>query len=1012
MAFHKRKIALSLSKPAIRKKIVDCLFDSAYDVTEYDKDESSQPDLFILDASSAGRISRQVLALKKASGVFLPVIVVLDADEPIDPWLADGFDDCLQEPFSKAQLEARVSVLLRLREWSEKLIRRNETRYEAIFEATGAATLLVDEDSTIVMANRTCLPVTGYHPEELIGTKWINYVAPESLDDMMKHHRARRGVEAIAPDRYEAKLVNKSGEARDTILEVRMVSGTAQSVVSLMDVTERRRAEDVALKAEQRYRVLFERAPVMAVITRNEGGVPFITECNDLFLDTLGYVRSEVVGRHLADLYTHESRRALLSGGYQRAMDGSFVAEERQLVARDGRVVETLVRAMPETDHQGRISGTLAMFVDLTDMRAAQEAMRASEARYKALFDNEHTVMLVIDPESAAIVDANQAATLFYGWSHEELMRKMLFDINTLPPPEVFDRLEQACSMKRHEFEFQHRLADGSVRDVNVFNGPIWIGSKKFVLSVIHDISWRKHAEAQNRLLLQAIAQAGEAVMVVDRDGIILYVNPAFEKVTGYANNEAVGQNPRFLKSGNRDDAFYREMWATISSGKTWRGRFENKRKNGVLYTEDATISPICDDRGAVVSYVAVKRDITDMLSLQNEKDRLEGQLRHAQKMEAVGRLAGGIAHDFNNMLHVILGYGEIILQKLHQEDRLREDIEEIVKAGQRSAALTRQLLAFSRKQPLQPEVLDANVLLRNLEMMLRRLIGEDIDLQLVSAAEPAYINADPRQIEQVILDLAVNSRDAMPHGGTLTIETALVELDDQYAQANVEFVPDWYVIISVTDTGCGMDKETIAKIFEPFFTTKEKGKGTGLGLSTAFGIVKQSGGNILVYSEPGKGTTFKIYIPGSRTAPELKTERGDEHSRPSISLQILLVEDEDLLRGLFAAILTNLGHHVAAAAEGGEALLLVEEKGLKPDLVITDVVMPGMSGSALAERLQRSIPSIKMLFMSGYPENNITCREALASSSHLHFIQKPFAIKDLAAKIEQVMRATEKNSS
>ncbi|KAF0182835.1 MAG: PAS domain S-box [Nitrospirae bacterium] len=1005
MAFHKRKIALSLSKPAIRKKIIDCLFDSAYDVTEYDKDESSQPDLFILDASSAGRVSRQVLALKKASGVFLPVIVALDADEPIDPWLADGFDDCLQEPFSKAQLEVRASVLLRLRAWSEKLIRRNETKYEAIFEATGAATLLVDEDCTIVMANRTCLPVTGYHPEELIGTKWINYVAPESLDDMMKHHRARRGVEAIAPDRYEAKLVNKSGEARDTILEVRMVSGTAQSVVSLLDVTERRRAEAVVLKAEQRYRVLFERAPVMAVITRNEGGVPLITECNEMFLDTLGYMRSEVVGRHLADLYTHESRRALLSGGYHRAMDGSFVAEERQLVARDGRVVDALVRAVPETDYQGRISGTLAMFVDLTDLRA-------SEARYKALFDNEHTVMLVIDPESAAIVDANQAATLFYGWSHEELMRKMLFDINTLPPPKVFDRLEQACSMKRHEFEFQHRLADGSVRDVNVFNGPIWIGSKKFVLSVIHDISWRKHAEAQNRLLLQAIAQAGEAVMVADRDGIILYVNPAFEKVTGYANNEAVGQNPRFLKSGNRDDAFYREMWATISSGKTWRGRFENKRKNGVLYTEDATISPICDDRGDVVSYVAVKRDITDMLSLQNEKDRLEGQLRHAQKMEAVGRLAGGIAHDFNNMLHVILGYGEIILQKLHQEDPLREDIEEIVKAGQRSAALTRQLLAFSRKQPLQPEVLDANVLLRNLEMMLRRLIGEDIDLQLVSSAEPAYINADPRQIEQVILDLAVNSRDAMPHGGTLTIETALVELDDQYAQANVEFVPDWYVIISVTDTGCGMDKETIAKIFEPFFTTKEKGKGTGLGLSTAFGIVKQSGGNILVYSEPGKGTTFKIYIPGSRTAPELKTERGDEHSRPGVSLQILLVEDEDLLRGLFAAILTNLGHHVAAAAEGGEALLLVKEKGLKPDLVITDVVMPGMSGSALAERLQRCIPSIKMLFMSGYPENNITCREALASRSHIHFIQKPFAIKDLAAKIEQVMCATEKNSS
>ncbi|HSW64466.1 MAG TPA: PAS domain S-box protein [Dissulfurispiraceae bacterium] len=417
MANKKRTIAACFSSQKERELVTALLSGLGYDVADFDAENGTLPDLYILDAPSAVRIGRQVLALKQTTDVFLPAMVALRTHEPIGSWLADGFDDCLREPFSKTELQTKVAMLLRLRKQSEELARRSEATYHAIFEATGTATLLVDEDTTIIMANETNLVVTGYSPEEIIGTKWTKYVSPESLETMLKYHKARRGDSEKAPERYETKLINKAGDVREAILDIGLLPGTKKSVVSLLDITEHKRAE-------QHYRALFEGAPAMYVLTHNEGGVPIIAECNELFLSTLGYTRTEAVGRPLADLYTPESRRALLDGGYHRAMNGRFTSEERQLVARDGRIVETLLRTLPEIDAQGKVIGTLAMFVDLTDMRAAQDAMKASEARYRALFENMHTVMLVIDPENGDVVDANPAAEHFYGWSREALMRK------------------------------------------------------------------------------------------------------------------------------------------------------------------------------------------------------------------------------------------------------------------------------------------------------------------------------------------------------------------------------------------------------------------------------------------------------------------------------------------------------------------------------------------------------------------------------------------------------------
>ena len=368
-------------------------------------------------------------------------------------------------------------------------------------------------------------------------------------------------------------------------------------------------------------------------------------------------------------------------------------------------------------------------------------------------------------------------------------------------------------------------------------------------------------------LLMTAIEQSADGIVITDAQGTIQYVNPAFTRVSGYSREEALGKNPRILKSGKHDEAYYRKLWETILGGEIWQDEITNRRSDGSLYPEQMTITPVRDQRGEITHFIAIKAEVT-------ERKRLEQQLRQAQKMEAVGRLAGGVAHDFNNLLTIISGYSELLLEHPGTVEPLRGYVNEIRNASGRAASLTRQLLAFSRQQVLAPRVLDLNAVVANIEKMLKRLIGEDIDLVTVLAESLWPVKADPGQLEQVLLNLAVNARDAMPKGGMLTIETANVEMDRTYAQTHFPLSPGPYVLLAFSDTGIGMDAETQARIFEPFFTTKEKGKGTGLGLATVYGIVKQSGGYIWVYSEVGKGTTFKIYLPRSDEVDESEPRR------------------------------------------------------------------------------------------------------------------------------------------
>ena len=521
------------------------------------------------------------------------------------------------------------------------------------------------------------------------------------------------------------------------------------------------------------------------------------------------------------------------------------------------------------------------------------------------------------------------------------------------------------------------------------------VGDENVIQCNIRDITERKRSSEEHARLIRAIEQTSESIVMTDTEGAIVYVNPAFESVSGWTREEVLGQNPRILKSGRQDDAFYRTMWETLARGAVWTGRMVNRRKDGTLYQESATISPIRDAAGQIINYVAAQRDVTAESALQE-------RLHQAQKMESVGRLAAGVAHDFNNLLGVILGYGELVRDGLPSDDPLREDVAHILEAAERAAASTRQLLALGRKQPRRVRSLDLSTVVSESSKILSRLAGETIELEIRLHPALGGVRADAGQIEQVLLNLVLNARDALPEGGRITIETRNEELAADGTSPHGEIPPGSYVLLTVTDTGPGMDAATRAKIFEPFFTTKETGKGTGLGLAVAHGIVHQSGGEIEVDSEVGVGTAFKVYLPrfddpvlapGDRMAPSPLTGGAET---------VLLVDDEAALRELIRRVLESHGYSVLVARDGDEAVRVSEAHAGAIQILVTDVIMPGATGTEVTEIISVDRPEMKVLYVSGYSEESIVRRGLLGSGRA--FLSKPFALTLLLRRVRELL--------
>ncbi len=503
------------------------------------------------------------------------------------------------------------------------------------------------------------------------------------------------------------------------------------------------------------------------------------------------------------------------------------------------------------------------------------------------------------------------------------------------------------------------------------------------------------------RKLWQALDQSADPIVITNRVGIIEYVNPGFEVLTGYSKGEALGNSLRFLRSANEAPEVYEAMWETVFSGGTFRGNVVNQKRNGEAFSVQKTLTPLLDSAGEITHFISTDRDIT-------EQCRLEVQLQQAHKMDAIGRLAGGVAHDFNNLLMVISSYAELMLDSLSAKHPLRRNVQEIMGASRRAADLTRQLLVFGRKQVQTLQLLDLNSVIDEISRMLLRMIGEDIEFVFLPGARLGIVKADPVQIEQVLMNLAGNARDAMPDGGKLTVETIAVKLDETYVQKHAVVPAGDYVLLTVTDSGMGIAPQHLPHIFEPFYTTKEESQGTGLGLATVYGIVKQTGGFVWVYSEPGMGTTFKIYLPRVTAENcELPRVARIEKAIPHGCETILLVEDEPAVRQSEREFLLLNGYLILEASDGEDALHLASEFKGPIHLMISDVVMPRIGGAKLAEQLHSIRPDVKVLFVSGYAEATVLGQGGIDLSTG--FLQKPFSLKTLARKIREVI---EVNSS
>jgi PAS domain S-box-containing protein len=629
----------------------------------------------------------------------------------------------------------------------------------------------------------------------------------------------------------------------------------------------------------------------------------------------------------------------------------------------------------------------------ITEQKQTQQALRESQEHLEVMWNAMNVGIVLVDAETRVILRANPAILSISGWREEDLVGKRCLSV--LCPSD-----EGACpvgdlgkTLDRSERKLIH--AGGYLIDIEKTVTPIEIGGSPVYLETVFDITERKKAEAELRRLSTAITQSPEAIVITDPKGSIEYVNPAFETITGYTREEAIGKNPRILKSGEHPCSFYAELWETIASGGTWQGRFVNKKKNGCRYDEEAVISPVTDASGAITNYVAVKRDITRELVHEDE-------LRQAQKMDAIGQLAGGIAHDFNNILQGIMGFSEMLEMDLEPQSAEYASNQEIHKAAKRATQLTRQLLAFSRKQSSHLETMDLNSSVHDAQALLNILLGENYEIVMDLQDEVPPIYADPGQLTQIIMNLAVNARDAMPEGGRLTISTGSIEFSPEDIALVAEARAGNFVCLSVTDTGTGMDPQTKSRLFEPFFTTKAVGAGTGLGLSVVYGIVKQSRGWINIYSEKGKGSCFKIFFPES--APLQSGSAEEPQCLPKhLSATILLVEDDPEIAAMAVEILSSSELNTLLATNAEEALEMFRERNGEIDLLISDMELPGIRGDELADELRKTNPNLLVLLMSGYHDQESRWKH-LAERDY-SFVKKPFAPSAFIAIAEQLIK-------
>jgi PAS domain S-box-containing protein len=939
---------------------------------------------------------------------------------------------------------------------AEAALREGEERYRALFDRSLDCVFLLDFAGNFVDANPASLKLLGYPKADLLK---LNLGSLMPGDEVARALQIIQEIVITGHQKQPAEFQFRAGDGRQVCVETQSSliyrDGQPFAIQGIArDLTERRRTEEALAASEKKFRELVQHLDIGLVVHGPDTAIRF---ANPMASELLGLAPDQMYGKHAHDpvwSFVREDGTAMPLPEYpvNRALanpDGS-VTNLVLGICRSDREQPVWVQCNGHAirNRAGQIQQVEVTFTNLTERKEVEEKLRRANRALQMLSrGNESLVRATSEPEllravCRIAVEIGAYRMAWVGYAREDPARSIEpvaqagddsgylseikvswaeKDLNGNGPAGRAIRSGEmvVCKDTQNDFDFiwRERAQQRNFRGVIclplqeehrtfgilcLYSGEvIQADAREFKLlqelanNLAFGIAYQRAeqerlaTEASHARLATAVEQADESIFMTDAQGTILYVNPAFEKTTGFSRAEALGQNPRIFNSGKHDPAFFHEMWQVLHRGEVWSGHFINRRKDGQLYEEEATISPIRNELGCVVNYVAVKRDVT-------REVELESQLRQAQKMDAFGQLAGGVAHDFNNILAVIQLQAGLLKTDRNLPLKQLELAADIEKAAERGANLTRQLLLFSRRQSIQPQNLDLKVVLDNITRMLQRSVGEHVQLQLKVAPDPMIIYADPGMMDQILLNLIVNARDAMSNGGQIIIEAAPVEFDELTATQTPRARPGRFACLAVSDDGRGIPPEILPRIFEPFFTTKEVGKGTGLGLATVFGIVQQHKGWINVDSEVGKGTTFRLYLPRQPVASDAVSFWSANSPARGGTETILLVEDEASLRASIRLTLSQLGYHVLEAGTAAEALQIWQSHRAEIRVLLTDLVMPGgMTGRELAQELRRQEPKLKVIYASGYsPEIGSA---DLKWVEGVNFLAKPFEARKLA---------------